>query len=494
MASFTLAKRRVLVCVLVLLLVAGAITISGWKDPQILEQVRKYADDVGFAEFLDLPQPKGLKKTGTTAEERVADYLGDAEVLDEYEERPLVGETDPDMAEIMRENSGDDIKYTTAVSVAEYSATTKSSPQLASTASTTSTTSTTKKGGGRKSGYKQGTNAGAFVVDNTKAGARLGSAKNLAAVPEPAYPKIPPQTQENTRVPLAFRVYSHNVKTAHEGRKLMPGEVPWEARKRLVAGAIKLHASANTIVVLQEPMKFQVDDILAELNVLAPPETPEWVCYGQGRMDGAKMGEHVPICVRQAEWAVVYNDTFWLNEHDPRRAIVGWDAKHLRIVTYATLKHHVLGQYVNVANTHFDHEGGVARTESARLVALKMAALNEWPVIVAGDLNAPPKDDSLAPWSPHFVDVHALVPAYARYGHPDYSYTGFAGEYLRDAKRIDYVLAPSYIQKPSASVCAGLTRVASLQATGYGLLHSKYGGVYMSDHRPVMADFLIQSC
>ncbi|OBA19529.1 DNase I-like protein, partial [Metschnikowia bicuspidata var. bicuspidata NRRL YB-4993] len=324
-------------------------------------------------------------------------------------------------------------------------------------------------------------------------GSALTAPQSVAVVPEPAYPEIAGPSPQTAAGHVAFRFYSHNVKNGlHDD--LVPGEMPWDMRKRLVINSIKFNAVANSVVFLQEPLKFQLDDILADLNYLSAPGTPEWVAVGSGRVDGKDVGEHVPILFRPAEWTVVFNDTFWLNDGATRMAVAGWDAKYPRIATYATLKHALSGHHINVANTHFDHKGKTARRESALLLVAKLRSLNLWPLFVMGDLNSQPGDASHREMTKAFVDVHDHVPDFSRYGHLDYTVTGFSGKYLKDAKRIDYIFAPKDTRRLSEPMCADPALPYSLQVVGYGLLHSKFGGVYMSDHRPVVADFVMKGC
>lgn len=310
-------------------------------------------------------------------------------------------------------------------------------------------------------------------------------------MPPKTYPKVDSLKEVKFSEKLPFRIYSHNIKNGGN-HKLELGEPEWETRKAMVVASIRAHVVPNTVVALQEAQKFQIDDILESLNLLEEPGY-QWKLYGAGRIDGKSMGEHVPLLVED-EFDVVYDDTFWLNEKNQRRPLVGWDAKYPRSATFVTLKHKKTGAYFNVFNTHFDHKGLGARVASVQLLMERMEKLNEWPSFLCGDFNARPNEDCYKEIKQKYTDVHSITSPYNWYGHPDFSVTGFTGNYLKDAKRIDYIFAPKSVLKALGKLCLKKDENLSLQLRGYGMLHSKFGGVYMSDHRPLMADFVLKKC
>lgn len=318
------------------------------------------------------------------------------------------------------------------------------------------------------------------------------------------YAQVPLHFKERKIVPLEFRIYSHNVKNGgHE--VLGPGEEPWADRFGKIVASLRFNTARNSIVALQECYKFQLDDILADLNRFSPKGSPEWLAYGAGRIDGKEEGEYVPILYRNDDWDLVFSDTLWLNEKDPRSSLEGWDAKYLRIVSYVTLKHKQSGNFVNVFNSHFDHYGPVARVGSAQLIATKMDEINGWPSFLCGDLNAELNDKSYKYLSSKLRDLAKLATVYNSYGHLKLTVTGFGGEMLLgDGQNIDYIFAPKYAikitQKPDCDAYYDKEKDKKkepaaahvfLQLRQFAMLHSKFNGLYMSDHRPIVADFLL---
>lgn len=325
------------------------------------------------------------------------------------------------------------------------------------------------------------------------------SALKPVTIKEKQFAEVPEKFDEIQ--PLNFRVYSHNVKNGGHDI-LVSGERTWAERVNNIATSIAFNARHDTIVALQEVYKFQLDNILSELNRYSPPNKPEWAAYGAGRIDGRNIGEFVPILYKTSEWELVFSDTMWLNDKDPRVSLEGWDAKYLRICSYVTLKHKRTENYFNVFNTHFDHVGELSRIGSASMIVQKMNEINKWPSIFCGDLNAEPKERTYQLITEDYKDVSKLTTAFNRYGHTKSSVTGFEGEVLlQGGQNIDYIFAPGYTTKvsqeddcdkqstPEDSPDANL----SLKLQAFAMLHSKFNGAYMSDHRPLVADFTLEN-
>ncbi|EGW35635.1 uncharacterized protein SPAPADRAFT_147093 [Spathaspora passalidarum NRRL Y-27907] len=233
-------------------------------------------------------------------------------------------------------------------------------------------------------------------------------------------------------------------------------------------------------------------DIIKELNRYSD----DWDYYGAGRIDGEEIGEFVAIIYRKSEWDLVYSDTMWLNHKNPRMSIEGWDATYLRIVSYVTLKHKATNNYINVFNTHFDHIGINSQLGSANLILERIAQINQWPSFIVGDLNSEPKHDAYQLLRQHMADSARLTTPFNRYGHLRSTVTGFEGEVLVEGgQNIDYIFAPKYTSKIDMDPkCSTLNpnspeNKIDLRLTGYGMLHSKFDGIYVSDHRPIVADF-----
>ncbi|KAG2731224.1 hypothetical protein G9P44_005640 [Scheffersomyces stipitis] len=309
--------------------------------------------------------------------------------------------------------------------------------------------------------------------------------------------KTPPELPQNFgRISIrdaTFRIYSHNVKNGGH-KALVPGEEPWTKRFRKITASIHFNAQRDSIVCLQEVYKFQLNDIMKELNRYSPNE--DWKYYGVGRIDGMELGEFVPIIYKESEWELVFSDSLWLNEKNTRSSLTGWDAQYPRIVSYVTMKHKGSENYINVFNTHLDHVGEKSKIGSVKLIGQTMKSINSWPSFLCGDFNTEPDDAAFKQLEESFSDVSTLSTPFNRYGHEKSSVTGFEGEVLlQGGQSIDYIFAPKYTAKMSDKPQCDSIDVNSaanklfLRLQGFGMLHSKFGGSYMSDHRPIVADF-----
>ncbi|KAI5955085.1 hypothetical protein KGF54_001646 [Candida jiufengensis] len=325
-------------------------------------------------------------------------------------------------------------------------------------------------------------------------------------------PEMDPSTSS-----FNFRIYSHNVKNGNGLTPLRDGEYKWEDRLKDILSSIKFNIVENTIFTLQELYKFQVLDIVQNLNTFRDDEEDWWKYYGVGRINGEEMGEFVPIIYNTKEWEVLHSDSFWLNERDLYMSYEGWDALYTRICSFIILKHKKTGHILNFFNTHFDHFGKLSKWGSAHLVTevirqLEKQSKNEWPTFLMGDFNSEPKDESnsILVIKDLLRDATTLtVPGINRYGHVKSTVTGFDGSVLNGGgQNIDYIFAPSYSKKlDNKGIKINLRKNCEYIKLGtesskfqdnfdlilkqFGMLHSKFNGKYMSDHRPIVADFRI---
>lgn len=311
-----------------------------------------------------------------------------------------------------------------------------------------------------------------------------------ATIKSRPFPKVP-FSLKNVQ-DLDFRIYSHNVRNGVE-KSLMTGELKWEDRSKQVASSISFHAMPNTIVALQDVNDFQLNDIISELNRYSDPEVPEWKSYGVGNIDAKNSGQFVPILYRPSEWEVIFNDSFWLNEVDQRKAYPGWDAKSLKIASFVTLKSKLKEDYINVFNTQLDKKGKKSKKEAIKLLTRRMEDVNPWPSFLCGELDFEPIHEALAN-SEYYIDLEQLS-SDVSYGHTGSTVTGFEGEVLlKGGKNSDYIICPSYTSRIGDKSCKetkrGLNPVLILKRRG--ILHSKFNGEYISDHRPVVADFILR--
>lgn len=254
-----------------------------------------------------------------------------------------------------------------------------------------------------------------------------------------------------------LRVMTYNVRYA----TLDQGPRAWANRRDGVAAAVRLHRP--DVLCLQEVWQDQLPDLRERL-----PDY-EWAT------ERHRTGEHTPVGYRPGRLTVDAFDTFALAANPDALGEVGWDAAVPRIATEVAFHDRRTGLAFDLANAHLDHEGVVARRESARLLTDRLATS---PSLLVGDLNARPASGpyrSLVERGP-FADARQV--ATTRFG-PGETYVGFDGEGVEEGtdrdptrdKRIDYVLLRGFD--------------VNLYATG---TDTDAGWRHPSDHLPVVAD------
>jgi len=239
------------------------------------------------------------------------------------------------------------------------------------------------------------------------------------------------------------------------------GPNAWPHRRDAVRALIRWHGF--DLFGTQEALAHQVDDLEA---------MTEFGRVGVGRDDGARGGEYAAIFYRRSRFALQAEGTFWLSP-TPDRPSMGWDARCCkRIASWARLQDRATGRSFVVFSAHFDHEGVVARRESARLLLRQVATLAAGlPVVCLGDLNATPESEPVQLMTAVLADARAISAT------PPYGPVGTFNGFKLDAPltdRIDYVFV-----SPGVRVLK------------YGVLSDSIDRLYPSDHHPVVVQLQI---
>ena len=223
----------------------------------------------------------------------------------------------------------------------------------------------------------------------------------------------------------SFYVMSFNIRYDN------PSDGPdrWDARKAELADLLfRMHPE---VIGLQEAMHHQLAYLDSALT--------DYTYLGVGREDGKTGGEYAAILYDSTQLAVETQRTFWLSEQ-PDRVSIGWDAALERICTVGRFRHQASGRSFIVFNTHFDHVGRQARSESARVIAREIDA-SDLPVILLGDLNATPEEEPMRVLKGTLQDAYDISEG-ERIG-PDGTWNGFALQSPIE-RRIDYVMVRDF--------------------------------------------------
>ncbi len=238
----------------------------------------------------------------------------------------------------------------------------------------------------------------------------------------------------------------------------------WPSRSSQVSALLDFHQAE--IFGLQEAFIGQIEDIHAQLPKM------KWV--GVGRDDGNQAGEYSPIFYDSGKFKALKQGGFWLSE-TPEKPGFGWDAACNRVCTWIVLKENKTGGKFIVFNTHFDHIGTKARSESAKLILRKIKELNteKLPVILMGDFNLTPEKEPISIISSVLNDSRSISKK-APYG-PVGTFNSFKFDApMKD--RIDYVFVSD-----------------NIEVKRYAVLTDSKDQRYPSDHQPVFVSLELKS-
>lgn len=262
----------------------------------------------------------------------------------------------------------------------------------------------------------------------------------------------------------ALRVMSFNIRY-NEPRD---GANAWANRKAKVADVIRFHKA--DLIGVQEALYSQLQDLE---NFL-----PDFAWFGIGR-EGENNGEFSAVLYRRDRFKLLKNHTFWLSETPDKVSSKGWDANLPRIVTWGQLQDKQTKKKFFLFNTHFDHIGAKARTESSKLLLSQIQKIAEKSsFVVTGDFNAT-EDTNVYRILTGKEEVGNFKLLDARYtsknGHFGGNSTFSAFKELEPNRKIDYVFVGS-----------GVTVLE------HGVLSDRWDGFWASDHLPVLAEILIR--
>ena len=157
------------------------------------------------------------------------------------------------------------------------------------------------------------------------------------------------------------------------------GENQWQLRKEFLTAQIAFYEP--DFFGTQEGKLHQLQYIDSTLTQY------KWI--GKGRDNSPTGGEYSALFYNSHKYKVLKQATFWLSE-TPEKVSKGWDAMFERICTWGLFEDIRTKKRFYVFNTHFDHVGETARTNSAHLIYEKIIAINteKLPAILTGDFNS----------------------------------------------------------------------------------------------------------
>ena len=232
----------------------------------------------------------------------------------------------------------------------------------------------------------------------------------------------------------------------------------WKDRGPVAANLIRFHGF--DVLGTQEGLRNQIDDISNAL--------PEYARYGVGRDDGKEGGEHSAIFYKKDRFKLLKSGDFWLSE-TPDKPGKGWDATCCnRVCSWVYLQDLQTKKKFYTFNVHFDHQGVIARVESAKLMLKKITEIagNE-PALLTGDFNGARDSE----WYLTLANSSQLVDVHAKVKFPYENNASFS----------------SFRTPRGKAVIDHIFMTKQFTPLKWGILTDTYFGKYPSDHFPVLA-------
>lgn len=262
-----------------------------------------------------------------------------------------------------------------------------------------------------------------------------------------------------------LRIATYNIRYANTGDT---GNRNWSVRKTFVGNIVK--SNRFDIFGVQEiGSATQQSDLMAQL--------PGYSIFWKGRNNNeGTSGERAAIIYRTSRFQMLENGWFFLSE-TPYAYSIGWDAQLARICMWARMYDTVTKKEFYFFNTHFDHAGVTARTESAKLVLSQInniTADSDLPVFLTGDFNFSTETGSTAYATlldGGLSDSRKIAPRRQTTGPVGTANNwNLAPSSITESKRIDFI----YLNQKS-------------EVLSYATIDTKYiDDAYPSDHFPVL--------
>ena len=242
------------------------------------------------------------------------------------------------------------------------------------------------------------------------------------------------------------------------------GERAWTWRRQAVLAVLR---QANPdIVVTQEGTLAMLHDLTENL--------PGYDWVGVSRAPGPSEEYSGAIFYRISLLQVVAAGQFWLSEtpEEPGSRLPG---ALPRLANWVRFRHRPTAREFVVYGTHLDHQSQRARELGAELIQqhiIRQSAHVPLPVLVAGDLNAPPSNRAIQLLRAGQGDHQLLLDAadwLRSQGQPvGATYHGYRG--ILEGEPIDYILHSS-----------------EWEVLTFQVLTDAVDGIYPSDHYPILA-------
>lgn len=242
------------------------------------------------------------------------------------------------------------------------------------------------------------------------------------------------------------------------------GENRWDLRKDFLSQQIQFHTP--DVFGIQEGKLHQLKYLDSTLV--------DYKYIGIGRDNSPNQGEFSAVFYNHKKLRLIKEATFWLSE-TPEKVSKGWDGMFERICTYGLFEDIKTKQKFYLFNTHFDHVGVVARTNSAKLIIQQINTINKekLPFIVTGDFNSEKDSEAYKYLSNQLNDTQIISKSHS-FG-PSGTFNNF--EFHKPVNLlIDFIF----------------TSKNNLEVLKHAILSDSKDCKYPSDHLPVYAEIIFK--
>ncbi len=238
------------------------------------------------------------------------------------------------------------------------------------------------------------------------------------------------------------------------------GENNWQFRKGYAAETIQKFDP--DILGLQEALRFQIDDLLEQLQ--------QYELVGVGRDDGKTAGEYSCIFYKKDKFKIDSTQTFWFSDTPEIPGSKSWGNEITRICTWARMTDKTSGKTFYAFNVHLDHQSQPSREKSAQLLVKRIGEKN-LPVILTGDFNSTEDNPAIkAVLASGLIDTFRAL---HKTGHNQGTFHAFKGN--TDGEKIDYIFVSKEFNPVSSEI-----------------ITTSYNGRFPSDHFPVSATIIVR--
>ncbi|WP_067151623.1 endonuclease/exonuclease/phosphatase family protein [Pseudotamlana agarivorans] len=221
-----------------------------------------------------------------------------------------------------------------------------------------------------------------------------------------------------------YRIASYNLRYDNDGDR---PDNAWEDRFLHITEVIANHDL--DVFGIQEGLFEQLSDLLKAM--------PNYEYTGLGR-EGGRKGEHSAIWYKREKFILLDSGDFWLSE-TPEKLSKGWDAAFERLCSWAKFRDRKTGFIFYFFNSHFDHKGDTARTNSIHLIFEQLTKIaGENPVILTGDFNIGQRSRWYAEFKKHLKLSNAYDTALELSNENIGTFNGF-GKVKQTDERIDHI-------------------------------------------------------